>query len=148
VLKTAFYFIRSATTGFTVSVSPFRSRVSLKEAFAGLELGEGKLSRPVLRGPGGRKAVWLLGNNPQSKPGKGSGNAPAALQVRKRRKFFESQPDETPESDLRTDRPLYPQSGCEQHHPATALPKNLLSLYAACQVTKPRTTIVTPPSLT
>jgi len=26
-----------------------------------LELGEGKLSRPVLRGPGGRKAAWLLG---------------------------------------------------------------------------------------
>jgi hypothetical protein len=28
-----------------------------------LELGEGKLSRPVLRGPGGRKAAWLLGSN-------------------------------------------------------------------------------------
>src|SRR5437660_11816942 len=25
-------------------------------------LGEGKLSRPVLRGPGGRKAAWLLGD--------------------------------------------------------------------------------------
>ncbi len=51
-------------TGFIVSVFPFRNRVSSKEAFEGLELGEGKPSRPVLRGPGGRKAVWLLGSNP------------------------------------------------------------------------------------
>jgi hypothetical protein len=51
-------------TGFIVSVFPFRNRVSPKEAFEGLELGEGKPSRPVLRGPGGRKAAWLLGNNP------------------------------------------------------------------------------------
>ncbi|HSY31821.1 MAG TPA: isoprenylcysteine carboxylmethyltransferase family protein [Verrucomicrobiae bacterium] len=36
---------------------------SSKEAFEGLELGEGKLSRPVLRGPGGRKAAGLLGTN-------------------------------------------------------------------------------------
>src|ERR1700676_1311931 len=50
-------------TGFIVSVFPFRNRVSFKEAFEGLELGEGKLSRPVLRGLGGRKAAWLLGNN-------------------------------------------------------------------------------------
>jgi len=49
-------------TGFIVSVFPFRNRVSPKEAFEGLELGEGKLSRPVLRGPGGRKAAWLLGS--------------------------------------------------------------------------------------
>jgi hypothetical protein len=49
-------------TGFIVSVFPFRNRVSSKEAFEGLELGEGKPSRPVLRGPGGRKAVWLLGS--------------------------------------------------------------------------------------
>ena len=49
-------------TGFIVSVFPFRNRVSSKEAFEGLELGEGKPSRPVLRGPGGRKAAWLLGN--------------------------------------------------------------------------------------
>ena len=41
----------------------FRNRVSPKEAFEGLELGEGKLSRPVLRGPGGRKAAWLLGSD-------------------------------------------------------------------------------------
>jgi len=59
-------------TGFIVSVFPFRNRVSSKEAFEGLELGEGKLSRPVLRGPGGRKAAWLLGNvwsaaSPQAK---------------------------------------------------------------------------------
>jgi len=51
-------------TGFIVSVFPFRNRVSAKEAFEGLELGEGKLSRPVLRGPGGRKAAWLLGSYP------------------------------------------------------------------------------------
>jgi hypothetical protein len=31
------------------------------EAFEGLELGEGKLSCPVLRGLGGRKAARLLG---------------------------------------------------------------------------------------
>ena len=49
-------------TGFIVSVFPCRNRVSYKEAFEGLELGEGKLSRPVLRGPGGRKAAWLLGS--------------------------------------------------------------------------------------
>jgi hypothetical protein len=62
-LRTAFYFIPSAMTGFIVSVVPFRNRVSSKEAFEGLELGEGKPSRPVLRGPGGRKAAWLLGSN-------------------------------------------------------------------------------------
>jgi hypothetical protein len=49
-------------TGFIVSVFLFRNRASSKEAFEGLELGEGKLSRPVLRGPGGRKAAWLLGS--------------------------------------------------------------------------------------
>jgi hypothetical protein len=49
-------------TWFIVSVFPFRNRVSSKEAFEGLELGEGKPSRPVLRGPGGRKAAWLLGS--------------------------------------------------------------------------------------
>jgi hypothetical protein len=50
-------------TGFIVSVFLFRNRVSFPEAFEGLELGEGKLSRPVLRGPGGRKAAWLLGSD-------------------------------------------------------------------------------------
>jgi hypothetical protein len=53
-------------TGFIVNVFPFRNRVSPKEAFEGLELGEGKLSRPVLRGPGGRKAAWLLGSCPET----------------------------------------------------------------------------------
>jgi hypothetical protein len=56
------YFIPSAMTGFIVSVFPFRNRVSSQEAFEGLELGEGKPSRPVPRGPGGRKAAWLLGS--------------------------------------------------------------------------------------
>ncbi len=49
--------------GFMVSIFPFRSRVSFKEAFEELELGEGKLSCPVLRGPGDRKAAWLLGEH-------------------------------------------------------------------------------------
>ena len=53
-------------TGFIVSVFPFRNRVSSTEAFEGLELGEGKPSRPVLRGPGDRKAAWLLGSNPSA----------------------------------------------------------------------------------
>src|SRR6266478_4452402 len=61
VPRTAFYFIPSAMIGFIVSVFPFRNRVSSQEAFEGLELGEGTLSRPVLRGPGGRKAARLLG---------------------------------------------------------------------------------------
>ena len=61
--RTAFYFIQSAMTGFTASVFPSRNRVSPQEAFEGLEPDEGKLSRPVLRGPGGRKAVWLLGHS-------------------------------------------------------------------------------------
>ncbi len=51
-------------TGFIVSVFPFLNRVSSKQAFEELELGEGELSRPVLRGPGGRKAAWLLGQFP------------------------------------------------------------------------------------
>ena len=51
-------------TGFIVSVFPFRNRVSFKEAFEGIELGEGKISRPVLRGLGARKAAWLLGSYP------------------------------------------------------------------------------------
>src|SRR6516164_532746 len=59
--RTAFYFVRSAMTGFIASVSPYRNRVSLREAFEGLEPDEGKLSRPVLRGPGSREAAWLLG---------------------------------------------------------------------------------------
>ena len=61
MLKTAFYFIQSAMTRFTARIFPYQSRVSLKEAFEGLEPDEGKLSRPVLRGLGSRKAAWLLG---------------------------------------------------------------------------------------
>ena len=61
VLKTAFYFIQSAMTRFTARIFPYQSRVSLKEAFEGLEPDEGKLSRPVLRGLGSHKAAWLLG---------------------------------------------------------------------------------------
>jgi len=61
VLPTAFYFIPSAMTGFIVNVFPFRNRVSSKEAFEGLELGEGKPSRPVLRGLDGSNPVRLLG---------------------------------------------------------------------------------------
>src|SRR6266852_3238101 len=60
--QTAFYFTRSAMTGFIVSVLPYRNRVSFREAFEGLEPDERKLSRPVLRGPGSREAAWLLGN--------------------------------------------------------------------------------------
>src|ERR1700694_2906633 len=59
--RTAFYFTRSAMTGFIVSVLLYRNRVSLREAFEGLEPDERKLSRPVLRGPGSREAAWLLG---------------------------------------------------------------------------------------
>jgi hypothetical protein len=47
-------------TGFIVSIFSFRNRVSPKEAFEGLEPGEGKLSRPVLRGLGSREAAWPL----------------------------------------------------------------------------------------
>jgi len=43
------------------SVLLYRNRVSAREAFEGLELGEGKLSRPVLRGLGDRKVARLLG---------------------------------------------------------------------------------------
>src|SRR6202022_2294235 len=57
--------IQSATTGFIANIFPYQNRVSLKEAFEGLEPDEGKLSRPVLRGlapsNGGRLLgiVWL-----------------------------------------------------------------------------------------
>jgi hypothetical protein len=69
VPRTAFYFTRSAMTGFTANVFPYRNRVSFKEAFAGPELCDWKLSRTVLRGLDGRKVVWLLGEDstcPQS----------------------------------------------------------------------------------
>ena len=60
VLKTAFYFIQSAMTGFTVSAFLSRNRVSPKEAFEGLELCERKLSCTVLRGLDGSNPVRLL----------------------------------------------------------------------------------------
>jgi hypothetical protein len=50
-------------TGFIVSVFSFQNRVSPKEAFEGLEPGEGKLSRPVLRGLGSREAARPLDSN-------------------------------------------------------------------------------------
>ena len=43
MLRTAFYFIPSAMTGFIVSVFPFRNRVSPKEAFKGLSWVKGNL---------------------------------------------------------------------------------------------------------
>jgi hypothetical protein len=59
--RTAFYFIQSAMTGFTASAFLSRNRASLKEAFEGLELCEGKLSCTVLRGLDGSNPVRLLG---------------------------------------------------------------------------------------
>jgi len=59
--RTAFYFIQSAMTGFTASAFLSRNRVSLKEAFEGLELCERKLSCTVLRGLDGSNPVRLLG---------------------------------------------------------------------------------------
>ena len=61
--RTAPYFIPSAMTGFTACVFLYPNRVSLNEAFEVLEPDDGKLSRPVLRGLGGRKAARLLGNS-------------------------------------------------------------------------------------
>jgi hypothetical protein len=59
--KTASYFTQSATTGFIANIFPYRNRVSLKEAFEGPEPDDGKLSRPVLRGPAPSNGGWLLG---------------------------------------------------------------------------------------
>ncbi len=58
--RTAPYFILSAMTGFIASVFLYPNRVSLKEAFEVLEPDDGKLSRPVLRGPGLSDGVRLL----------------------------------------------------------------------------------------
>jgi len=55
---------QSAMTGFITSVFPSRSRVSFKEAFAGPELCDWKLSRTVLRGLDGSDPVRLLGHPP------------------------------------------------------------------------------------
>jgi hypothetical protein len=49
-------------TGFIACEFLSRNRVSLKEAFEGLELCEGKLSCTVLRGLDGSNPVRLLGN--------------------------------------------------------------------------------------
>jgi hypothetical protein len=46
-----------------IAQATYQSRVSLKEAFEGLEPDEAKVSRPVLRGRGDRKVVPLLGPN-------------------------------------------------------------------------------------
>src|SRR3984893_9027130 len=59
---TAFCFIQSATTGFIANIFPYRNRVSLKEAFEGPEPDDGKLSRPVLRGPAPSHGGRLLGD--------------------------------------------------------------------------------------
>src|SRR5215471_9912791 len=47
-------------TGFTACVFLYPNRVSLKEAFEAPEPDDGKLSRPVLRGPGPSNGVRLL----------------------------------------------------------------------------------------
>jgi len=47
-------------TGFIAYVFPYPNRVSFKEAFGVLEPDDGKLSRPVLRGPGLSDGVRLL----------------------------------------------------------------------------------------
>jgi hypothetical protein len=64
---TAFYFIQSAMTGFIASAFLSRNRVSLKEAFEGHELCEGKLSCTVLRGLDGSNPVRLLDNPPETR---------------------------------------------------------------------------------
>ena len=62
VRTTASCSIQSAMTGFIANVFPYRNRVSLKEAFQGLEPDEGKLSRPVLRGLALSNGGRLLGS--------------------------------------------------------------------------------------
>src|SRR5215472_1867606 len=60
VPRTASCFIPSAMTGFIASVFLYPNRVSCPEAFEALEPDDGKLSRPVLRGPGLSNGVRLL----------------------------------------------------------------------------------------
>jgi hypothetical protein len=64
---TVFCFIPSATTGFTPKAFSFPNRVSLKEAFEGLEPDDGKLSRPVLRGLAPSNGGGLLGERPRGR---------------------------------------------------------------------------------
>src|SRR3984893_5908177 len=61
VQTTASCSIQSATIGFIANIFPYRNRVSLKEAFEGLEPDDGKLSRPVLRGLAPSNGGRLLG---------------------------------------------------------------------------------------
>jgi hypothetical protein len=86
--RTAFYFIRSAMTGFTTSAFLSRNRVSPKEAFERLELCEGKLSCTVLRGLDGSNPVRLLGFNSMTvSRSQGAGNnfylSPIGVPVRR-----------------------------------------------------------------
>ncbi len=60
VPRTASYFIPSAMTGSTAFVFLYPNRVSFNEAFEVLEPDDGKLSRPVLRGPGPSNGTRLL----------------------------------------------------------------------------------------
>ena len=64
VLRIAFCFIPSAMTGFTAYVFLYPNRVSLKGALEVLEPDDGKLSRPVLRGPNPSNGVRLLDSEP------------------------------------------------------------------------------------
>ena len=54
-------FRNTRKAGFTANIFPYRSRVSLKEAFAALELCAGKLACTVLRGLGPGDGAWPLG---------------------------------------------------------------------------------------
>ena len=56
-------FIPNAMTGFIASVFLFSNRVCHWQAFEVLEPDDGKLSRPVLRGPDPSNGVRLLGDN-------------------------------------------------------------------------------------
>jgi hypothetical protein len=58
--RTVSCFIPSAMTGFIIYVFPYPNRISFQEAFEVLEPDEGKLSCPVLRGPGLSNEVRLL----------------------------------------------------------------------------------------
>ena len=53
-------------TGFIAYVFPYTNRVSFKEAFEALEPDDGKLSRPVLRGPGLSDGARLLDPTPEN----------------------------------------------------------------------------------
>ena len=65
MLRTAFCFIQSAMTGFIACVFLYPNRVPLTGALEVLEPDDGKLSRPVLRGPNPSNGVRLLGRWPR-----------------------------------------------------------------------------------